>query len=57
LGDSEAALGEYERALDLLEQAYEERAGSVYGIKGSYLFEPLRGHPRFKALLAKMNLS
>ena len=50
-------LGDSERALDLLEQAYEERAGSVYGIKGSYLFEPLRGHPRFKALLAKMNLS
>ncbi len=50
-------LGDYERALELLEQAYEERAGSVYGIKGSYLFEPLRGHPRFKALLAKINLS
>ena len=42
--------------MDLLERAYEERAGSVYGIKGSFLFTPLRSHPRFQALLGKMNL-
>jgi hypothetical protein len=28
----------------------------VYGIKGSYLFTSLRSHPRFQALLRKMNL-
>jgi serine/threonine-protein kinase len=50
-------LGEADRALDLLEQAYRERAGSVYGIKGSFLFTSLRQHPRFKALLRTMNLS
>ena len=50
-------LGDAERALDLLERAYGERAGSVYGIKGSFLFAPLRSHPRFKALLAKINLA
>ena len=49
-------LGEHDRALDLLEKAYEERAGAIYGIKGSFLFTPLRGHPRFTALLEKMNL-
>jgi tetratricopeptide (TPR) repeat protein len=49
-------LGEHERAIACLEQAYEERAGSVYGIKGSFLFAPLRSHPRFTALLARMNL-
>jgi len=49
-------LGEYEKAIDLLEQAVEERAGGVYGIKGSFLFIPLRGHARFRALLRKMNL-
>jgi serine/threonine-protein kinase len=49
-------LGEHDRALDLLESAYRERAGAVFGIKGSFLFTPLRGHPRFKALLKKMNL-
>ncbi len=49
-------LDEPDRAMDYLEQAYEERAGSVYGIKGSFLFTTLRSHPRFKALLGKMNL-
>jgi serine/threonine-protein kinase len=49
-------LGEYDRAIDYLERAYEDRAGAVYGIKGSFLFTPLHGHPRFTALLRKMNL-
>ena len=49
-------LGEHERAMDLLERAYEERAGAVFGMKGSFLFAPLRSHPRFTALLRKMNL-
>jgi serine/threonine protein kinase/Tfp pilus assembly protein PilF len=49
-------LGEQEAAMDLLERAYEERAGSVYGVKGSFLFTALRSHPRFRALLRKMNL-
>jgi len=51
-----AGLGEHERAIDLLEQAVEERAGGVYGIKGSFLFTPLRQHARFRALLRRMNL-
>jgi serine/threonine-protein kinase len=50
-------LGDHETAIGCLEQAYEERAGSVYGIKGSFLFMPLRGHPRFQALLGKINLA
>ena len=50
-------LGELEKAIDLLEVAVEERAGGAYGIKGSFLFTPLRGHPRFTALLRKMNLA
>jgi len=50
-------LGDAEKAIDLLEQSYRERAGGVYGIKGSFLFASLRPHPRFKALLAKMNLA
>ena len=49
-------LGEADRAIDLLERAYQERAGSVYGLKGSFLFRSLHSHPRFKALLRKMNL-
>jgi eukaryotic-like serine/threonine-protein kinase len=50
-------LGDYERAMDWLERAYEERAGGVFGVKGSFLFAPLRSHPRFVALLRKMNLA
>ena len=50
-------LGEHDRAMDYLEQAYAERGGALYGIKGSFLFSMLRSHPRFKALLAKMNLA
>jgi hypothetical protein len=50
-------LGEQDAALDALEQAYAERAGAMYGIKGSFLFTALRPHPRFAALLRKMNLA
>jgi eukaryotic-like serine/threonine-protein kinase len=50
-------LGEHDAAIDWLERAYEQRAGAVYGIKGSFLFAGLRGHPRFTALLRKMNLA
>ena len=50
-------LGEYDHAMDYLERAYEDRAGAVYGIKGSFLFTALHDHPRFTALLRKMNLT
>src|SRR5689334_112985 len=51
-----AGLGQDEAALDWLEAAYEQRAGGIFGIKGSFLFAHLRPHPRFQALLRKMNL-
>jgi eukaryotic-like serine/threonine-protein kinase len=49
-------LGEDDLAVEFLERAYQERAGSVYGIKGSFLFTSLRKHPRFEKLLKQMNL-
>lgn len=49
-------LGEQELAIDHLERACRERAGGVYGIKGSFLFTTLRTHPRFTTLLRRMNL-
>lgn len=49
-------LGDKEGAMDWLERAYQERAGGIFGVKGSFLFTSLRGHPRFNALLQKMNL-
>jgi TolB-like protein/Tfp pilus assembly protein PilF len=50
-------LGDHDAALGCLERAYEERAGNVFGIKGSFLFTQLRGHPRWRALLEKLNLA
>ncbi|MCC6772359.1 MAG: hypothetical protein IT360_14290 [Gemmatimonadaceae bacterium] len=44
-------LGEQELEMDWL-----ERAGAVYGIRGSFLFEGLRSHSRFVALLRRMGL-
>lgn len=50
-------LKDYDGAMDWLEQAYEKRSGAIYGIKGSFLFRDLHGHPRFQALLRKMKLA
>jgi len=50
-------LDEHDSALDWLERAYEERSGPVYSVKGSFLFTSLHTHPRFTALLKKMNLA
>ena len=52
-----AGLGEADTAIDWLERAFERRSGAIYGIKGSFLFRNLRGHPRFQSLLQKMNLT
>ena len=50
-------LGEVDRAMELLERAVADRTGATYSIKGSFLFAPLRGHPRFQALMRTMNLA
>jgi serine/threonine-protein kinase len=50
-------LGEHDTAIDWLERAYEQRSGAIYGLKGSFLFTPLRSHPRFIALLQRMRLA
>jgi tetratricopeptide (TPR) repeat protein len=52
-----AALGDAEEAMNTLEGAFAQRAGAIYGVKGSFLFASLHGHPRFNALLKKMNLA
>lgn len=49
-------LGEYDQAVALLERASAERAGAVYGIAGSFLFIPLRGHSGFRAILRRMGV-
>jgi TolB-like protein/Tfp pilus assembly protein PilF len=49
-------LGEYDRAMDFLERAVDEKSGPAYSIKGSFLLTALHDHPRFRSLLRRMNL-
>lgn len=50
-------LGQYDDAIDCLESAFASRSGAMYGVKGSFLFRPLHGHPRFVELLGRMHLA
>ncbi len=48
-------LGDKEEALRWLEKSYQDRAGPDIGsIKIEPFFDPLRGDPRFEALVAKV---
>ncbi|MGH9392500.1 MAG: tetratricopeptide repeat protein, partial [Vicinamibacteria bacterium] len=51
-----AGLGNFEDALDWLEKASEERAANVVFLGVDPSFDPLRAHPRFQALLARIGL-
>ncbi len=49
------ALGEKDKAIDWLERAYRDRAGpDIVLIKVDPFLDPLRGHPRFEALVQKI---
>jgi serine/threonine-protein kinase len=48
--------GNTDRALDLAEQAYEDRRGWLVYIKVNPMLDPLRDSPRFQALVAKLKL-
>jgi Flp pilus assembly protein TadD len=50
-------VGRKQRALDLLEQGFQDRATDMMFLKVSPVFDPLRSEPRFQQLLQKMNLS
>jgi serine/threonine-protein kinase len=50
------ALGNTETALDWMQQAYEERRGWMAYLKVHPILDPVRDHPRFQALVAKMRL-
>jgi hypothetical protein len=48
-------LGEKDEAIKLLEETYEERDGyNVNPIKVDPMLDPLRGDPRFEALVEKV---
>jgi TolB-like protein/predicted Ser/Thr protein kinase len=48
-------LGKHARAIDYLEQAYQEHAGDMLYLRVEPSFDPLRGDPRFQALLRRMD--
>ena len=51
-----SALGRIDQALDYIERGYEERNGWIQSIGVDAMYDNLRDHPRFKAMLRKMNL-
>ena len=48
-------LGDQEKALRFIEQEYDARGWYLLLIRQAPQFDPLRSHPRFKALLSRMN--
>ena len=48
-------LGDNARALDYLEQAYLANSQQLVWLKVDWTFDPLRGDPRFAALMKRMN--
>ena len=50
------AIGDFDKALSLLERAYEVRDIRIWHIKVDPTLDPIRNEPRFKALLKKANL-
>ena len=51
-----AALGEKEKALELLQKVYDDRSESVVWLKVDPTFDNLRGDARFQALMKKAGL-
>jgi hypothetical protein len=50
-------LGEIERAIDWTERAFDDRRGWLVYLDVNPVVDPMRGHPRFEALVTKMALA
>ena len=50
------SLGEKEKAIDCLEEAFERRSAYLISINPDLVFDSLRNHPRFISLLRRMGL-
>jgi hypothetical protein len=50
-------LGEMDQCFDWIEKAVEERDSMIFILPVHPLADPIRSHPRYHALLRKMNLS
>lgn len=51
------ALGQVDRALDLLDRGAELRDAALIWVNVNPLFDPLRPHPRFRGLIARLGLT
>ena len=56
LARAHVGLGDLDRAMALLEAAYQERDVSLIYATGEPILDSLRGHTRFEALLDKMGI-
>ena len=56
VGDVLMGLGRFDEACDWYERAFEERNGFLVKLGTAMEFDPIRGHPRFQALLRRMHL-
>lgn len=54
-GEIYAQLGDRDRALAALERAWEIRDGGLMAIRNDPALDPLRGDPRFEAIVKRMN--
>jgi hypothetical protein len=54
LAEVHLGFGEHERALEQLEKACDERSALLLWLQGDVIYDPLRSHPRFAALLKRM---
>ena len=54
IADVHLGLGDYDRALDALERAVEERANAIGAINVNPRYRPLRGNPRFERLVQQV---
>ena len=50
-------LGDYERALEWLDRAFDERSNILLTLKAHPFFDPLRNDPRYAALHRRMNFA
>jgi len=50
-------LDNHEKALDMLELAYERRESNIIFVNVNPLLVPLHSEPRFRKLLQKVNIS
>lgn len=50
-------VGEYDLALDFLERSAQDREAPILALRGTHIFDPLRGHPRFQLVLDGIGLS